>query len=50
MVINGIEKSGLIDDQINAIHIHATGMKLSKTQRIVSYKLHHYNSEVKLGG
>ena len=24
-------------------------MKLSKTQRIASYKLYHYNSEVKLG-
>ena len=49
MVSNGIEISTPMYDQVYVIHIHATGMKLSKTQRIIAYKLYHYNSEVKLG-
>ena len=36
-------------DQVYALNIYAPGMKLSKTQRIIAYKLYHYNLEVKLG-
>ena len=48
MVSICIENQAPIDDQVYAIHIHATSMTVSKTQTIVLYKLYRCKSEVKL--
>ena len=45
-VENSFWKYATIDDQVYAIHMHATGLELNKTQMIVLYKLYHYNSEL----
>ena len=49
MVITGIDDSIPMDDQVYEIHIQANGIKISKTQRIIAYKLDNYNSEVNIG-